>query len=201
MIGPNSPVHARLKRLNDGRLRACCGRSGPDCPGELGYLVTELKMTNVKTDELPFKSEHEWWQQHEEMAGRSWKRGGESLDPPDRSLLHRQMTQPFFLAEMLGEVRPGYPGEWIISNPAGLRPIGDGAFAVIRGRRAEDGTRVGRRRVPDDLSVNTRHPLAAHVQQWLIGSGPRGIIGQIPSLPAVVVCPVCGLYNEVAPPH
>jgi hypothetical protein len=151
--GTNSPVPARLKTLNDGRIRGCCGRSTPDCPGELGYVVTELKLQEA--DGLPFQSEREWWQQQEDMAQRSLKRTADPLDPPEVSLRRYQMTQPYSLMETLGEVHGSEPGEWVITHLAGLQSTGDGAFAVIRGRRAEDGTRVGRRRVPDQLVVSS----------------------------------------------
>jgi len=175
-----------------------CGRVSPVCPAELGFVMAKPMQTGDGPWEV--MNEEGGLELVQIMMLKSLRWEAEPPNSPDALKLRYLMSEPFFLMQMLNEVRSGPPGEWVIYHPAGLRPVEDGVFSVIRGRRAKDGTRVGRRQVPDTVEVNERHPISAPFRKRLIGSGQRAIIGQIPSLPVVIVCPVCAGRNEVVPP-
>ncbi|MDQ3222691.1 MAG: hypothetical protein M3Q75_04345 [Gemmatimonadota bacterium] len=198
MSGITPPSRAHLKCLDTTWFRAICGRTSPDCPAELGFVIAKPKWTGDGLWEV--MSEEEGLGLVETIMLKSLQWDAEPPNSPDALKLRYLMSHPFFLMEMLNEVRAGPLGEWVIYHPAGLRPTEDGAFAVIRGRRTKDGTRVGRRRVPETVEVNVRHPVSTSFRKRLIGSGQRAIIGQIPTLPVIIVCPVCARRNQVAPP-
>ncbi len=81
-------------------------------------------------------------------------------------------------------------GRWVVSHPQGFRRDQDGSYRVLTKLRVtRDGWRVGRRPIP----LRLRSEIAEKY-------GGREVVGQFPSLPAIIFCPVCRLPNEIAPP-
>jgi hypothetical protein len=99
------------------------------------------------------------------------------------------------------------PGQWWVAHENGFRQCEDGSYEVVRskrrgsspieypfpgiedfeGRRAAWDRRIGRRPLPRALLAEGVLPM-------------RGIFGQMPILPAIIVCPVCRSRNRVEPP-
>ena len=72
---------------------------------------------------------------------------------------------------------------WIVLNRAGFRRDESGRYHIITNKWG-----LGRR------PLQRHHPWTTWVR------GERGIFGQYPVPPAVIVCPRCNTPNDIAPP-
>jgi hypothetical protein len=80
--------------------------------------------------------------------------------------------------------------DWLLSHPEGFRLHNDGSYTIMtKVKRNAYGVKVGRRPLPQDLNVPRISEDRKH-----------GIVGQIPILPAVVVCAACGRRNAITTP-
>ncbi len=80
--------------------------------------------------------------------------------------------------------------QWFLYHLEGLSQQDDGSYrAIVKPKRDDRGERIGRRPVPKSLDF-ARGPAAP----------ARAIVGRLPTLPAIVICPVCGRSNNVEIP-
>jgi hypothetical protein len=107
---------------------------------------------------------------------------------PGRS---RRMTRARAIAvSNLAGVPAPRPEDWFVYHPEGLQRQEDGSYRVMTAtRRDAQGRKIGRRQMPARLQDGRTS-----------AAGGRGIVGQFPVLPAVIVCPVCQRPNHVSPP-
>lgn len=86
-----------------------------------------------------------------------------------------------------------------LTHPRRLRLGSDGAYRVLNGsRKADNGQPIGRRPIPPSI-----RPAALFRGRRALGLPPletHGVYGQYPTLPAIVMCPVCGTRNKVPKP-
>jgi hypothetical protein len=75
-------------------------------------------------------------------------------------------------------------GEWFLFHQEGLREVRNGVYEVIKGKRDPLGQKIGRRPKPAVLRASETDKLP--------------IVGRLPVLPVVVICPRCKTENEVA---
>ena len=85
--------------------------------------------------------------------------------------------------------------EWLLTSSLGFAPGPDGSYRVVQDRslvvdgRYQPRQLVGRRPVPADLQT-------PEIEQ----QGGRAIVGHFPTLPAIIICPLCDLPSRVTPP-
>jgi hypothetical protein len=83
-----------------------------------------------------------------------------------------------------------------ISHPHRYRQDDQGVYHVLKPpRRASNGLPIGRRRLPDRLQTSALGILSGGQH-----SGGRTLLGQHPSFPCVIACPICGTLNHVERP-
>lgn len=72
-------------------------------------------------------------------------------------------------------------GDWVLSHPEGFRRNDDGSFTIMTAtKRDEYGQKVGRRPLPQELNL----PRLSDARVYRV-------VGQMPILPAVIVCSAC----------
>lgn len=101
------------------------------------------------------------------------------------------------------------PKAWVMTAPpefCGFDQLSGGGYQVIRTRRERDRygqirrRMRGRRDAPSYVwEAAERSGLLSH-QPSKAGKGNYDIIGSIPSLPALITCPLCGRLNRVESP-
>jgi len=83
--------------------------------------------------------------------------------------------------------------KWVLIHSNGFGGDAVRGYRILgEGRRDKNGQRIGARRVPDNMYRIA--PLAD------ITGRQRGFAGQLPQLPCVVFCPICGAPNDVDGP-
>jgi len=98
---------------------------------------------------------------------------------------------------MLTGEQPPRRGDWYIYHLEALEPAADGGYQIVRTkRRGVRGHKLGRRPLPDvfnGLSDPRRiDPARRDIK--------RGIVGRLPVVPAVIVCPICNRRNRIDRP-
>ncbi len=80
--------------------------------------------------------------------------------------------------------------QWFLYHTSGLVQLDDGSYRVIaKAKRDDRGRRIGRRPMPESLRYSLGPSAPA-----------RGIVGQLPTLPIAVLCPLCLRANLVEIP-
>jgi len=99
--------------------------------------------------------------------------------------------------KLTGE-QPPERGDWYVYHLEALEPAGGDAYQVVRTkRRGNRGHKVGRRPMPDAFNGFTDPRRIDPTRRDI----KRGVIGRLPVIPTVILCPICNRRNRIDHPN